>query len=120
MYSILQRFVVFTLELITIYKQVRNPVTPETIILPKPRCLEKSWTSLMIGFGVDTQLTGKYKVVSWTLPILSHEVEVLTLGTDSWRRIRVEKTNFVPYTGPPAYANGALHWHFKEYVDGNR
>lgn len=75
----------------------------------------------VVGFGYDN-LANDYKVVRilYFKRDRSPEVEVHSLSTDSWRRIR-ESVDFIAHGSSAAvpFVNGAVHWMGQPYMLGN-
>ncbi|PIA31897.1 hypothetical protein AQUCO_04700037v1 [Aquilegia coerulea] len=90
-----------------------NPATRECIELPKfnpPQCSKHSFGSdFAYGFGFDV-ISKDFKVVLiLNLNCYQNEVQVYTLGSNSWRTIgEVSTAAILDFSS--AYVDGSLHW----------
>ncbi|KAF9623731.1 hypothetical protein IFM89_004812 [Coptis chinensis] len=92
--------------------QACNPVTRETLTLPKSSCHGTPYEVYhKIGFAFDT-CSKKYKVVYWPGILGCSEIEVLTLGlgTKLWRKVQCDPFDSVPWESCLVYLNGTFHW----------
>ncbi|BBG94590.1 F-box and associated interaction domains-containing protein [Prunus dulcis] len=107
-----------------------NPSTGESIILPHTS-LSKYTLQIKGHFGFSP-FTNEYKLLQvhlchdWTSNLFSLKLEILTLGSDSWRCIGVDLDHlpFNPLSshlyGESVCLHGALHWIYQDGEDRSR
>ncbi|CAB4265234.1 unnamed protein product [Prunus armeniaca] len=107
-----------------------NPSTGESIILPHTS-LSKYTLQIKGHFGFSP-FTNEYKLLQvqlchdWTSNLFSLKLEILTLGSDSWRCIEVDldQLPFNPLSshlyGESVCLHGALHWIYQDGEDRSR